>query len=97
MTLDRAFNNYVRSTHLKDGTETGIITFADGDSACFWFLSHHLADDVEDIGGTFFKSSDGSTAFMSGYFCCELQLPDKQLASLVELRSFIKTYDGVHP
>jgi hypothetical protein len=94
MPLQPAYNDYVRYTGLPDGTYTGIITLADGDSARFWFLSHHGTDD---IGGTLFKFSSGAEVFMSGYFCCEVQLPHKQPASLAELRAFIKSCDGARP
>ena len=92
--LHPAFNHYVHHTILPDGTETGIITLADGDFAQFWFLSHHLTDD---IGGSLFKFSDGAEIFMSGYFCCEVQLPHKRPASLAALNAFIKSFDGARP
>jgi hypothetical protein len=66
----------------------------DGSSAKYWFRSHHLSDD---LGGTIFTMSDVSQRFMSGYFCCEVQLPDTQLASLDELRAFIREVDGERP
>jgi hypothetical protein len=94
MKLDVAYNDYARRTILPDGTETGVIQFKDGSSAKFWFRSHHLS---KDLGGTIFAMSDGSEKFMSGYFCCEVQLPNAQLASLDELRAFIRSADGVRP
>ena len=94
LNLAPAFNDYVRRAILADGTEAGIISCRDGSSSRFWFHSHHL---THDDGGTLFRFSDGTELFMSGYFCCEVQLPEQQLASLVELRAFIREHHGVSP
>jgi hypothetical protein len=94
LTLQRGYNDYVRRAILTDGTEAGIISCLDGTSSSYWFRSHHRTGD---IGGTLFHFSDGSEVFMSGYFCCEVQLPEQQLASLVELRAFIREHDGISP
>jgi hypothetical protein len=34
---------------------------------------------------------------MAGCFCCEVLLPEEQLASLDALRQFIHAHDGVRP
>ena len=94
LTLERGYNDYVRRTILADRTEAGIITCRDGGSSRYWFRSHHL---TRDDGGTLFHFSDGSKVFMSGWFCCEVQLPEQQFASLAELRAFIQEHDGVSP
>ena len=93
-TLERGYNDYVRRVILDDGTEAGIINCRDGSSSRYWFRSHHL---THDDGGTLFRLSDGSEVFMSGYFCCEVQLPEKQLASLAALRAFIREHTGIRP
>jgi len=49
----------------------------EGSTSKFWFRSHHL---VEDMGGTWFQMSDGTTSYMAGQFCCEVQLPEPPLA-----------------
>ena len=92
--LEQGYNDYVRRATLPDGTEAGIIQCRNGSSSRFWFRSHHL---THDFGGTLFHLSDGTQAFMSGWFCCELQLPDQQLASLHDLRAFIKEHEGISP
>ena len=89
-----AFNDYVQRAILADGTEAGVIRCRDGSSSRYWFRSHHL---THDDGGTLFRFSDGTELFMSGWFCCEVQLPEQQLASLVELRAFIREHHGVSP
>jgi len=94
LTLERGYNDYVRRAILTNGTEAGIISCRDGSSSRYWFRSHHL---THDDGGTLFRFSDGSEVFMSGWFCCEVQLPEQQLASLVELLAFIREHDGVSP
>ena len=94
LTLQRGYNDYVRRAILADSTEAGIISCRDGSSSRYWFRSHHL---THDDGGTLFRFSDGTEVFMSGYFCCEVQLPEQQLASLVELRAFIREHHGVSP
>lgn len=94
LNLEPGFNAYVRSTSLADNTEVGIIMSRDGSSARFWFRSHHLTGDD---GGTLFRLSDGEELFMSGYFCCEVQLPEEAFASLDELRAFVRKYDGTSP
>lgn len=92
--LGPGFNDYVGRTILADGTEVGVIHLADGSSSRFWFRSHHLTGDE---GGTVFRLSDGTELFMSGYFCCEVQLPAEQLGSLDELRAFVRDHDGLSP
>lgn len=92
--LEQAFNTYVQRAFLEDKTEIGIIQFADGSSSKYWFRSHHMCTDM---GGTWFSMSDGSKMYMPGWFCCEVQLPEKQMASLKELRAYIKDYGGKKP
>jgi hypothetical protein len=94
LSLEQGYNVYVRRAVLADGTEAGIINCLDGSSSRFWFRSHHL---THDEGGTLFRFSDGTGAFMAGYFCCEVQLPDQQIASLSDLRTFIQQNHGVSP
>ena len=94
LALERGYNTYIRRTFLKDRTETGIIDLKDGSSSKYWFRSHHLS---HDIGGTWFRMSDGQEVYMAGYFCCEVQLPEEQLGSLAALRDFINEHDGVAP
>ena len=94
LSLERGYNDYVRRAILADGTEAGVISCRDGSSSRFWFRSHHL---THDDGGTLFRFSDGTKVFMSGWFCCEVQLPEQQLAYLVELRAFIREHDGISP
>ncbi len=92
--LAPGFNDYVRRAILPDGTEVGVIRCRDGSSSRFWFRSHHR---TRDDGCTLFRFSDGTEVFMTGYFCCEVQLPEQQLASLAELRGFIQEHDGISP
>ena len=94
LSLERGYNDYVRRAILADGTEAGIISCRDGSSSRFWFRSHHL---THDDGGTLFRLSDGTELFMAGYFCCEVQLPEQQLATLVELRAFIQKHHEIKP
>lgn len=94
LALGPGYNDYVRRAFLPDLTEAGIITCRDGSSSRYWFRSHHL---THDDGGTLFRFSDGRRIFMSGWFCCEVQLPEQQLASLAELEAFIRRYDGISP
>lgn len=94
LALHPGYNDYVRRAILTNGTEAGIISCRDGSSARFWFRSHHL---THDKGGTLFRFNDGSEVFMSGYFCCEVQFPEQQFASLTELRAFIRKHGGVRP
>ncbi|MBW2561790.1 MAG: hypothetical protein JRE40_13175 [Deltaproteobacteria bacterium] len=98
LTLEQGYNSYVQRIVLpEDEIETGIIKFKDGSSSKFWFRSHHFVDEIDGIGGTWFKMIDGKEKYMAGYFCCELQLPDEQLSSLKELTEFIKKHHGTSP
>lgn len=72
----------------------GIIKCKDGSSSKYWFRSAHLTGD---LGATLFHLSDGTQLLMSGGFCCEVQLPKDQLASLDDLRAFVKKNDRVKP
>jgi hypothetical protein len=94
LSLEQGYNDYVRRAILADGTEAGIICCRDGSFSRFWFRSHHL---TRDDGGTFFRFSDSTAVFMSGYFCCEVQLPEQQMATLDDLRAFIQKHHGVSP
>ena len=92
--LAPAYNDYVRRASLTNGAETGIILMKDGASSQYWFRSHHRGDD---IGGTWFRMSDGTTSYMAGWFCCEVQLPEEQMASLDDLKAFIRRHHGTSP
>ena len=94
ISLASAFNDYVRRAVLPDGTEVGVISCRDGSSSRFWFRSHHL---TRDDGCTLFRFSDGTHVFMTGFFCCEVQLPEQRPASVAELRGFIREHDGISP
>ena len=94
LTLQEGYNEYTQRTILAGGTEAGIIRCRDGSSSRYWFRSHHL---THDDGGTLFRFSDGTRIFMSGWFCCEVQLPEQQFASLAELGAFIRQHDGISP
>jgi hypothetical protein len=94
LTLEPGYNDYVRLAILKDGTEVGIIQLQDGATAKYWFRSHHL---VDDMGGTWFQMSDGTTTYMAGWFCCEVQLPEAQFKSLDDLKAFIRKHHGTSP
>ncbi len=92
---DDAFNDYVRrATLMPTGIETGVIKMTDGTTAKYWFQSHHASDG---IGGTLFELGDGSVIYMSGYFCCEVQLPVDQIASTEDLREFVLRHNGIPP
>lgn len=92
--LEAGYNDYVRRAFLSDRTEVGIIQMKDGATSKYWFRSHHL---VDDIGGTWFQMSDGTTTYMAGWFCCEVQLPEKPIESLDELTAFIRKRHGTSP
>lgn len=94
LSLEPGYNDYVRRAILKDGTEVGIIQLHDRTTSQYWFRSHHL---VDDIGGTWFRMSDGTTSYMAGWFCCEVQLPEAQLKSLGDLKAFIRKHHGTSP
>ncbi len=85
LVLERAYNDYVWRADFPDGDEVGIISCQDGSSARFWFRSHHFTHD------------DGSEIFMSGYYCCEVQLPEWSPDFLNDLRAFIQQHDGISP
>lgn len=94
LNLENAYNTYVKRAYLEDRIEIGIIYLEDGSTSKYWFISHHIS---RDIGGTWFFMSDGRKEYMAGWFCCEVQLPEKQLESLSDLRKFIKKYHGEAP
>ena len=92
--LSRGYNDYVQCCSLADGTEAGVVKFADGQTARYWFRSHHLTND---IGGTLFLLSDNTRLYLAGWFCCEVQLPERQLLSSAHLREFVRDHQGVAP
>ena len=94
LALKPGYNDYVRLARLENGTEVGIIQLQDGTSSQYWFWSHHRGDDM---GGTWFRMSDGTTSYMAGWFCCEVQLPKEQLKSLNDLKAFIRKHHGTSP
>ncbi|OAM89727.1 hypothetical protein AW736_11875 [Termitidicoccus mucosus] len=94
MHLEAAYNSYVQRAILDDGTEAGVIHMRDGSSSRYWFRSHHRTGDM---GGTWFAMSDGTRSYMAGWFCCEVQLPDDQLASLDALKKFVREHHGIAP
>ena len=92
--LTKGYDDYTERTFLSDRTELGVISLKDGNTSKYCFRSHHLCDD---IGGTWFEMSDGQRIYMSGWFCCEVQLPHERPESLSALRSFIAQHNGVGP
>jgi hypothetical protein len=92
--LEAGFNLYVQRAELEDGTEVGVIRMKDGTSSRYWFRSHHLTGDM---GGTWIEMSDGTKSYLAGWFCCEVQLPNEQLASLDSLKNFIRNHHGIAP
>jgi hypothetical protein len=92
--LKPGYNDYVQRSFLKDGTEVGIVKFKDGSSSRYWFRASHLTGD---LAASLFHLSDGTKLMMNGGFCCEVQLPKEQLASLDELRMFVKKNEGIRP
>ena len=92
MPLGKGFNFYVqRHRPIKDLSEVGIITLNDGSIVKYWFVSHHQA---RDMGGTLFRFEDGKEIFISGYFCCELTLPEEGFSSIPALQSFLVANHG---
>ncbi len=92
--LQQGFNSYVKMAWTKEGVEFGYIYLTNGDKVKYWFLSHHLSGD---LGSTLFEFSDGERVYMDGGFCCEVQLPEKQLRDRQELEEVIKAYDDTTP
>lgn len=93
--VEDGFNSYVKRGFLKeDKIECGIIRFSDGDTAKYWFRSHHLSND---FGWTLFEFSNGKKKFMHGWFCCEVQLPENPLKNKKELLALIAQKDGICP
>jgi hypothetical protein len=93
LVLQPGFNSYIQCAHTND-TEIGIITLKDGSSSKYWFRSHHLTNDD---GGTWFEMSDGTKIYITGGFCCEVQLTKEQPQSLQDLKNILKTHDGISP
>lgn len=77
----------------KDGIEYGIITLKDNSIVKYYCLSHHL---VAGKGGTLFELPDGKTEFISGVFCCEMQL-DSIYSDVGSFIQDMRLYDGVAP
>jgi len=78
----------------------GYLHLKNGEKIKFWFLSHHL---VDDIGGTIYEFPNGEREFCSGMHCCEVQFYEFGGESLEELknstnfRKYIKENDGIRP
>ena len=90
--LNPGFNNFVRRAHLPDGTELGVVQFAQGGGVKFWFRSHHL----EHGNGTLLETMDGATLFVTGCFCCEVML-NEQPRHLADLYRVLARCDGKGP
>lgn len=89
-----ALDVHQRKTTLSDQTELGILTLGDGSHAKYWFRSHHL---TKGSGGTWFLLDSGERIYMTGYFCCEVDIPATDLASPTSLKAFIAKNDGRQP
>lgn len=95
LSLEQGFNSYVKSVFLdEESIEAGRISFADGDSADYWFKTHHATNDA---GYTLFVFSDEKELLMEGWFCCEVHLPKNQLNDKNELIRFIEEHSGIRP
>jgi len=94
LTLEAGGITYGKRAILPNGIETGTITLGDGEQVKYWFKSHHLGND---LGYTRFEFDDGTVNHLEGWFCCEVQLPDPQIADRSELQQFIAVHDGKSP
>ena len=92
--LEGGYNRFVERSFTPQGSEYGLIHFRDASEAKYWFISHHAGNG---IGGSLFELSDGTRIYMSGWFCCEVQLPEAGFANQNELKNFIRKHDGIAP
>lgn len=78
----------------------GYLHLYNGEKIKFWFLSHHL---VDDIGGTIYEFPNGERVFCSGMHCCEVQFyeygngPLDELKNSQNFRKYIKEHNGLRP
>ena len=69
----------IRFQVLEGGLQVGIITLKSGEEIKFWFCSHHCA---KGPSWTRFELPDGEVRYLSGQFCCEVQIADESLSDL---------------
>ncbi len=88
--LSSSYPPLIRSESISSGLQTGLVALPDGEKVKFWFVSHHVASP----GCTRFDFSDGTRRYMMGsYFCCEVQIPVKDVKNRSELIAFIEAHD----
>ncbi len=80
--------------HLPEGIEIGLIHLKDRGTVKYWFISRH---EQPGIGITRFDFPDGTTAYLRGYFCCEVQMPDEAVGDKQALLAFIGRSNRIHP
>ncbi|MFN9408665.1 MAG: hypothetical protein ACK6AY_05035 [Akkermansiaceae bacterium] len=84
-------NDYIRRMSLSGGIDCGIVTMKDGEEVKYWFLSHHGSGDQ---GHARFEFPGGRVRMMTGYFCCEVMLPQDEFLSVDEFDAFLVKVDG---
>jgi hypothetical protein len=94
LTLEKGFDDYVRCSREVRDFEIGVIRLGDGTRVKYWFMSHHIS---RDQGCTKFLFEDGTTRFLDGAFCCEVQLADKQPWNRSALEAFLDNREGINP
>jgi len=86
----------IKREFTKDGIEYGIITLENSEKIKYWFESHHISKDK--IGGALFEMPNGKLEFIEGYFCCEVQLPNKgEFLNSTQFLIEMKKVDGIDP
>lgn len=77
----------------------GFLHLKNGEKIKFWFLSHHM---VDDIGGTIYEFPNGEREFCSGMHCCEVQFYEyneerDELKNSHNFRKYIQENSGIRP
>lgn len=83
----------------EKGIQYGTIALNDGEYVKFWFLSHHLTNDM---GGTIYEFPGGERHFYAGMHCCEVQFSQnltesRTFADAAAFRDYVTQYDGLQP
>ena len=88
--LSSSYPPLIQSASISNDVQTGLVALPDGEKVKFWFVSHHITGP----GCTRFDFSDGTRRYMMGsYFCCEVQIPVKDVKNRTELIAFIEAHD----
>ena len=89
--LEASYDRNVKRD-MRNGLEYGVIVLENNEIIRFCFLSHQQAESHTSMA--LFELPNGNLKFVEGYFCCEVQLPNK--GQFANTNEFVTELDKIN-